>query len=395
MDRIKVLLTDGNHRKTLAAVRALGKHGYHVIAGEESKKLNICKYSRYCHESFTYPGLYSSGEEFLNYIEKYIDQNRVNVVLPMDDATTEIFSKNLPRFQDIVCIPVPDYDIFQIGWDKAQTIRKAKDSGLDYPKTLIVTDLEMVDSIHEDLEYPVVIKPTVSSGSRGISYVSNKEELKRSYLAVHEMYPYPLIQEFIPFEGRVQLQVLMLLNRERRVIASCVQQFLRQFPVEGGPGTFWKTIDYPELEKATAEFLKNINWYGIACVEYIIDSRTGKPLLMELNPRFWGTLNLSIQVGVNFPVMLVKMALGEKNEDAFNNRYDEYCQWFLPGDLLNFIFNKKRFNQEFGYFFKRPDKFYHVTFLKEDPLPVIATIFSIIEALFSRKTFYDIFKRGK
>lgn len=36
-------------------------------------------------------------------------------------------------------------------------------------------------------------------------------------------------------------------------------------------------------------------------VEWKVDLRDGRPKLMEINPRFWGSLELAVRSGVNFP----------------------------------------------------------------------------------------------
>ena len=38
-------------------------------------------------------------------------------------------------------------------------------------------------------------------------------------------------------------------------------------------------------------------------MEYKQDRRTGTPLLMEVNGRFWGSLQLAIDAGVDFPYL--------------------------------------------------------------------------------------------
>ena len=50
-------------------------------------------------------------------------------------------------------------------------------------------------------------------------------------------------------------------------------------------------------------------------VEYKRDSSTGQPYLMEVNGRFWGSLQLAIDSGVDFPRILVACALGEKSRE--------------------------------------------------------------------------------
>jgi predicted ATP-grasp superfamily ATP-dependent carboligase len=46
-------------------------------------------------------------------------------------------------------------------------------------------------------------------------------------------------------------------------------------------------------------------------VEYKVDAATGVAYLMEINGRFWGSLQLAIDAGVDFPLLLVRCALGE------------------------------------------------------------------------------------
>lgn len=391
---IKVLVTDSNHRKALAAVRSLGKNGINVIAADK-RKLSIAGISRYCSKSIKYPDPLAYSDNFIKYIEEYVTSNNVDIILPMEDLTTEIFSKNLKRFNGKAIIPFPNYDIYIKCRDKAETIKQAIVSGLPCPKTYFINNIAEVKYLSKNIEYPVVVKPRKSSGSRGITYVFPGSDLVNKYEAVHKEYPFPLLQEYIPQENRVQLQILLLINKNKEIIACCTQEFLRQYPVNGGPGTLWKTISLPELELKSMQFLKDLNWYGIACVEYVIDPRNGEPKFMEINPRFWGTLNLSIQVDVNFPLLLVKMALGEDLDPVYNKRLEEYCQWFLPGDILNFVFNKNRFKQKVGYLFNRPEKFHHVTFSREDTLPLLATILKLFLDLFNVNNLKNIFKRGK
>ena len=98
---------------------------------------------------------------------------------------------------------------------------------------------------------------------------------------------------------------------------------------------------------------------------------------MEINPRFSANIALAVNVGVDFPFLFSKLAMKEDIEVKKNNRFNEYCQWLLPGDILNFIFNKKRFNQEIGYFFKKPKNLTYAILSKEDPLPAFAALLSL------------------
>ena len=83
--------------------------------------------------------------------------------------------------------------------------------------------------------------------------------------------------------------------------------------------------------------LKIMGWVGVAMVEFRVDSRDNVPKLMEVNPRFWGSLQLSILSGVDFPYLLYKMLTEGDVEPRMNYKENVECRWMLPGDILWFL----------------------------------------------------------
>jgi predicted ATP-grasp superfamily ATP-dependent carboligase len=47
--------------------------------------------------------------------------------------------------------------------------------------------------------------------------------------------------------------------------------------------------------------LDELDWHGLAMVEFLRDEETGDFKLMEINPRFWSSLPFTVQAGVDFP----------------------------------------------------------------------------------------------
>jgi predicted ATP-grasp superfamily ATP-dependent carboligase len=52
------------------------------------------------------------------------------------------------------------------------------------------------------------------------------------------------------------------------------------------------------------KLLESLDYWGVAEIEYLIDARDNSPKLMEINPRFWGSMQGAIAAGVDFPVLL-------------------------------------------------------------------------------------------
>ena len=76
---MRVLVTDGNSRSSLAVTRSLGEKGIKVFVGEESKK-NLSAASKYCHKSFSYPSPYTATKNFLTTIQKIVANENINIM---------------------------------------------------------------------------------------------------------------------------------------------------------------------------------------------------------------------------------------------------------------------------------------------------------------------------
>ena len=88
---------------------------------------------------------------------------------------------------------------------------------------------------------------------------------------------------------------------------------IREKPPTGGVSVYRESVPLRDDVRAYSErILGRFNWSGVAMVEFREDRATGIPYLMEVNGRFWGSLQLAIDAGVDFPAMLVQLALGEE-----------------------------------------------------------------------------------
>ena len=228
---------------------------------------------------------------------------------------------------------------------------------------------------------PAVIKPRISSGSFGIAYVKKREDLVPLYQKVHSRYPYPLIQEWIP-DGGGAYGLSALFDEASNVKAAFVHKKLRMYPVQGGPSTLREGVEHPQVMELGLSLLKSLNWTGVGMVEFKMDPRDGIPKLMEVNPRFWGSLELAIISGVDFPYLMLKMARGEIFEPILHYPVGRRCRWLLFGDILHFLTNPQRFHLKPSFFhFFEPDTSYDII-SKNDPLPVLGSVATFFTFLY-------------
>jgi len=329
MSEMRILITDAGYKHTLGAIRSLGRRGYYIVAGASSKYAQSF-YSRYCRERVVYPHP-RDEREFIRFLTNYVEDNQIDVLLPVGYLTTTVLSKYKDLFADRTKLPIPDWEQMKIACNKDETMNFAQKIGIAIPRTY--RDIQEID------RFPIVAKGVRESGQ--IRYLNSLEELRRIDTSN------TIIQEFIPGEG---YGFFALFNRgEPRAIF--MHRRIREYPITGGPSTAAISIYDRELMTLGLKLLRGLRWHGVAMTEFKKDSRDGKYKLMEINPKFWGSLDLAIFSGVDFPYLLVRMATEGDVEPVMDYKVGTRIMWPFPDDILHLLANPKAIRSFFRDFF--------------------------------------------
>ena len=370
----RVLVTDGHWRKTLAAVRSLGKRGVEVTVGESSR-VAASFFSKYCSRRLVYPSVRRHPEAFLAFLHQELRKSNYDLIMPIEEETLLLLARHREEFASVARLPIPPYEAIVKVRDKGWLLQHASQMRIPIPRTVWVKDMADLRTIKDAIPPPWVIKPRVSSGSFGIAYVEYEEDLPEAYRKVHSQFPFPLIQERLPLEGEA-FGCSALLDKGSQVKALFVHRRLREYPITGGPSTLRESVRHPRIEELGIRLLQSLKWHGVAMVEFKVDPRDNEPKLMELNPRFWGSLALAIHAGVDFPYLLYKMAMGEEFAPVVDYKVGVRCRWLLPGDILHFLQNPHRFHLKPSFFQFRgtPDDILS----GDDPLPIVGAFLTLL-----------------
>jgi predicted ATP-grasp superfamily ATP-dependent carboligase len=180
----------------------------------------------------------------------------------------------------------------------------------------------------DDVWFPVVIKPSRSVIDNGpvqskanVLYASDAWQLHDALrLLPSGAFPV-LFQERIESPG-IAISVLVW-NGELR--AAFTHRRLREKSPSGGVSVWREEIELsPDLLTRSLALLREFEWQGVAMVECKQRERTGEPYLMESNGCRWGSLQLAIDAGVDFPMLLVRAALGDP--DPLVTQYQVGCR---------------------------------------------------------------------
>jgi predicted ATP-grasp superfamily ATP-dependent carboligase len=378
-----VLVTDGLWRKTLAAVRSLGRRNIPVVVGERTI-LAPALWSRYATRRYLYPSARLQTERFLARLQQIIEREKIRVLLPMEEETLLIVLRQRDSIGKGVAIPFTDPEKIERIRDKAQLFQLASSLGVPMPRTWYPESADDVEQIGRHASFPLVVKPRVSTGAVGLRYVKDAAGLAAAWAEVSARFPRPIVQDYVP-EGGGAFGASVLVGPQGERLASFVHRRLREYPVTGGASTLRVSVRDPEMIEITFRILESVGWSGVAMAEFRRDPRDGLPKLIELNPRFWGALNLAVQAGVDFPYLLYRMALGERIEPVHEYREGVVGRWLLQGDLLHYLTNPNRRHMKPSFWqFRGPDWHYDISSWR-DPLPTVAKILSLALLLYDKE----------
>lgn len=378
------IVLDGQLQSALATVRSLGERDITVWAGSHSR-LGMSLFSNYCSKRFYYTSPRESEKEFVADILKVVKSaSEEAVIYCFSDETFLPISRQRELFSSSVKFVLSAAADIETAFDKEKTLRLAEAVGVPIPKTYFVTDINEVEKIAGELQYPAVIKPRHScfwqndQGYFGsVSIVSSAEELVNEYEKVYrQMKELPLIQEYIAGE---EFGAFFLFNHGE-VIAKFAHQRIRSISPYGGASTVRKSIAMPaDMEDYSLHLLQKLNWHGPAMVEFKRDNKTGELKLMEINGRWWGSLPLAIYAGVDFPYLFFELA-NNKIIKSENYKLDIMSRHLLAdvknllavlsgrGEIKSLPFpGKKKTCKEFCKFFGK--KLYYDVESLADPMP--------------------------
>ncbi len=379
----RILLLDGQQRNVLSCVRSMGENGHEVTVGSH-KKDALCFVSRFVKKRFLYTDPEIKPGMFIQELIDHIKQNSYDLVLPFIDATTRPMVENQDSIKKIIPLLLPPENAFKLAFDKAKTFRLAKRLNVPMPATWFPESMQEAAEIAESLKYPLIIKPRISSGSRGLKIVKNFEEFNKKYAKTDNEYPDPIIQEFIPLKEAVGF--VCLYGKDRKLKAYCQHQRLHEYPLTGGPSTLRETILDDRLTLYGTRLLDELSWQGPAMVEFRVDARDNTPKLMEINPRLWGSIALHIAAGVNFPELILREMQGKPCKPILPYKTGQRAKWLLPGEILYFLANLRHGKIKPDALKWWGDNQVLDILSLDDPMPALVMVKNLFKSVFNLKT---------
>jgi len=308
-DMPRILVLDASQRSALAVVRSLGKKNMHVTAADHIPS-TLAGASRYAREAVCYADPSREPGRFLDNIGAIVRRIGVDIVIPTTDLTSMLLVAE-PGSVGNARLAAPSRDSYEQLTDKGALVDIARRLGLPVPATQLARSRGEIEAAATDLGFPLVLKPSRSRYRKGervistaVSIVRTPDELPGRLARLSWLEDIPcLVQQFIPGHGAG----IFALYGGDRPIAWFAHRRIREKPPSGGVSVLSESVPIDSRMQATAtRLLEAARWRGIAMVEFRVTPE-GTAHIMEVNGRFWGSLQLAIDSGVDFPWLLCQL----------------------------------------------------------------------------------------
>lgn len=339
----KVLVLDANQRSALAIIRSLGHRGLTVIAADATAR-PLGGASRFAHESARYSDPATSPDAFLSDISDLVERMAVDTIIPVTDLTTMLLASQ-PNWSRFTVLASPSRGSYEALTDKARLVELAQSLAIPVPMTRIAHTRDAIREAAHEVHFPLVLKPARSrflkNGrilSTAVEAAENAPQLDRILDRSEWIDDIPcLVQQFVRGHGAGVFAAYSAADP----VAWFAHRRIREKPPSGGVSVLSESAPAdPVMQAAASKILSAVGWSGVAMVEFRV-GEDGTPYLMEVNGRFWGSLQLAVDCGIDFPWLMYHIAHGREAPGVMPYPLGRRLRWLL-GDLDSLVIDLRR-----------------------------------------------------
>ena len=302
---MKVLVFGDDTGPCLAVARSLGRRGAEVHFTTQSGG-GAASHSRYVNATHVLPLYVGDGSEWLRTLRQLCSEHGFALLVPTSDSSLEQLLRHRSDLRDIE-LALPNEAAAACFTDKLLTRQLAEDHAVPIAEGSTIELAGGIPRLARELELPVVLKRRKSyecgdpDQKSEVRLVDTGIDLQRA-LATGR---FDFAESFVPDFCRG----LSVLARDGKVLVAHQHRRLNQ-QHSTGPGSLRisEACD-PQLLEWTRKLAAATRLTGVAMFEFRHDPRSGQTVLLEVNPRFWGSLPLAVAAGADFPALLSLMIL--------------------------------------------------------------------------------------
>ena len=255
----------------------------------------------------------------LEAMTRIIEKERPDALLPnlggqsALNLSSELHKAGVLDKYDVKVIGV-QIDAIERGEDRIAFKKTMNSLGIDMPESTAVFNVDDAEKVAADLGYPVVIRPAYTMGGTGGGLVYNVEELRT---VANRGIAASLIGQILVEEsvlGWEELELEVVRDAKNQMITVCFIENVDAMGVHTGDSFCTApmlTIDQElqqRLQKHSYDIVAAIEVIGGTNVQFAHDPKTGRVVVIEINPRTSRSSALASKA-TGFPIALVSAKL--------------------------------------------------------------------------------------
>ena len=365
--KIRVLVIDSGGKQPLAMIRGLKELGCHVTV-ICSSKLDPCYVSNKPDKKILRTSQMTADERLL-FLQSLVSSREYDVLMPIGDASTNFITRHEKEFCKYVKLACAPREAYINAFNKQITFDQAIKSGVPCPYTR-KSDQDIEDFLH-NAKFPIIIKPRQGLGSIGFHKFNTEKEFRERLMDSSFNVDNYVVQEFVNFEHRIDANIFM--DKNGKVCTSYSADVLRWFPIDAGAGVIIQSINEPEAIRYASRLLHDLGWQGFANVNFMIEIKSGKLKLLEINGRIPASVKLAFMCGFNISQQLLELVYDEDvTQYPENTQFGKYLRHF-DTDIAWFLKSPNRFRAKPSWFsWKNTEE---ALFSWDDPKPFFSQFY--------------------
>jgi len=305
--KTKVLVTDPTYKHTLGLCRSLAKAGFEVHTIGRTVGM-----TRVSNSVFKNHRISNGDPDFIKCLLEVVEKEKISVILPVGAESVETISAHRNELAGKVKFALAPQDSIEIGLDKVRTLQKAREIGIRVPLTWVYENqVDFVAGLRS-LDLPLIVKGSGEIRKFPTAYLDTDED--RSKFIRDQKYLDAFLDGPLVVQSKIEGNGVgfFALYQNGECKRMFMHERLRESPVTGGSSWAARGIFNQNLMDQGIALLNSLSWHGPAMVEFKQPNDGSDVVLMEVNPKFWGSLDLAISSGVDFPSDTCRVAMGEQ-----------------------------------------------------------------------------------
>ncbi len=236
-----------------------------------------------------------NAPEFTSILRQECQRRQIELLIPTVDAELAPLAQQAEHFKELgIKLPLSSAETLQRCADKYALLTHCQDTGLTPEFELLTPQTNLTT-----WQFPCFAKPRHGSGSNGAMTINHQGELE--LLPKDSSY---LIQELLPGE---EYSVDIYIHSGGIPIAAVPRLRMK---IDSGIAVAAQTCINPQLSQMAVAIAQQAGITYVANVQFKAD-QNGQFKLLEINPRFPGTLPLTAAAGIDIPLLLIDDILGK------------------------------------------------------------------------------------